>query len=566
MNAIRNDSFIKTLRQHPLIDQRQLEALLKSTSDHYQILLRVVHHGWLPRAEAATAWADGLGVAWINLREAIFHPEIVAKIPRQFALDNLIIPIYMLGDRLSVAMADPKNEDLLKEATKVAGVAISPIFALDDAIRDAIEIQYLSTELVENISEKLQAAVLPLQHEVGRKELEAIAGDQSIVELVRSLMLLAVKEDASDIHVEPAREYLLVRFRIDGVLQEKLRFSREVLPPLVSRIKILAGMDITERRRPQDGRAVLELANQKLVFRVSTVPLIEGEKIVLRRLGQVQRRNVPQLEELYLSSRIYQQVRQLIHTPSGAFFITGPTGSGKTTTLFSALQRINTPEVNIMTIEDPVEYRLAGINQLQVNPEIGVTFAAALRAILRQDPDVLLIGEIRDLETARISTEAALTGHLVFATLHTNDALQAVTRLVEIGVEPFLVGPSLIGVMSQRLLRRVCDKCKEEYLLTPGQMDELFEWDGMEPVTFYRGKGCPACKFTGYRGRLAIFEMIILNDRLRKLVMTNAPLPELREAAVETGYQPMRYDGIKKVLRGLTTIEEVDRVAHPDLY
>ncbi|MBF0585163.1 MAG: type II/IV secretion system protein, partial [Magnetococcales bacterium] len=305
----------------------------------------------------------------------------------------------------------------------------------------------------------------------------------------------------------------------------------------------------------------LDLTSRALDFRVSTVPAVHGEKLVLRLLTQLNQREVPDLVDLNFSKHIFDQVKQLIQSPNGIFFLTGPTGCGKSTTLFAAIKAINQPSINIMTAEDPVEYSLPGINQVQVNPAIGLTFAVALRAFLRQDPDVILIGEIRDLETAKIATEAALTGHLVLSSLHTNSALQAVTRLIEIGVEPFLVGPSLIGIMSQRLVRAVCPHCKESYRPPREKLDALFHWDGEREVRFYRGKGCVQCKNTGYLGRLAIHEMVTVSDEMRRLVMERGTSQQIYEAAHRVGYKSMRYDGIKKALRGMTTLEEVNRVA-----
>ncbi|NGZ29574.1 MAG: type II/IV secretion system protein, partial [Magnetococcales bacterium] len=412
------------------------------------------------------------------------------------------------------------------------------------------------------IDKKAMAMLIePGSGEVSAAALEKLAGSQAMVDLTRSVLLLAAKEGASDIHVEPTETHGTLRFRIDGMLQERGRLTKEVLIPFTSRLKALSTMDITELRRPQDGRLRLELTNRSLDFRVSTVPAVHGEKVVLRLLSQINMREVPDLEDLNFSKSIYDQIRELILSPNGVFFITGPTGSGKSTTLFAAIKAINQPSVNIMTVEDPVEYRLPGINQVQVNPAIGMNFATTLRSFLRQDPDVILIGEIRDLETAKIATEAALTGHLVLSSLHTNNALQAVTRLIEIGVEPFLVGPSLIGIMAQRLVRRICENCKESYQPDREIMDRLFHWDGKQEVLFYRGKGCPQCKNTGFSGRMAIHEMVTVSDEIRRLVIERGSAQQIYEAANRVGYKSMRYDGIKKVLRGFTTVEEVNRVA-----
>ncbi len=560
--TIRNPNFLAAIEQRQMLPVKELYRFQPPEADHYQLLLHLIHNGFMPAAEACRLWADSLGgVAWLDLRETLFQPDIVAKLPPAQAKRHSAVPIYQMGDHITVAMADPKNRDLNASLAKILATPVSPVFALEESIQDTIEIQYHSVDELAGLANRIDADLMPLRKTISRDKLDELAGEQSVVEFARSLMLLAVKEDASDIHIEPFEEYVLVRFRIDGILHERLRLAVEIWPPLLSRLKILASMDITERRRPQDGRITLALTNRSIAFRAASVPTIHGEKVALRLLGQLQRRDIPQMENLFFSASVYNWANQLLATPSGAFFITGPTGCGKTTTLFSALQRINTPEKNIMTIEDPVEYRLRGISQVQVNPAIDVTFARVLRSLLRQDPDVILIGEIRDLETAKIATEAALTGHLVFATLHTTDAIQAVTRLVEIGVEPFLVGPSLIGVMSQRLVRKLCPVCREAYHPDRELMDELFIWDGSQELTFFRAKGCPRCKFTGYTGRLPLHEMVLVDELLRKLVTSNAPIEEIRTAADANGYQTMRYDGIKKVIRGLTSLEEVNRVA-----
>ncbi len=372
-------------------------------------------------------------------------------------------------------------------------------------------------------------------------------------------MLLAVREGASDIHIEPGEEKVRVRFRIDGILQERSKLDPSLLPPIVSRLKILGDLDITERRRPQDGRINLRLRSRNIDLRFSSIPTIFGEKIVLRILSLSQGIDIPDITELTFSKSTLETVKRVLEVPHGIFFVTGPTGSGKTTTLFSMLKHLNKPGINITTIEDPIEYRLPGINQVQVNSAVDLDFSVALRTFLRQDPDVILVGEIRDLETARIACQAALTGHLVLATMHTNNAIQAVTRLMDIGVQPFIVAPSLIGVMCQRLVRKICSHCKEKYAASTEEIKKLFTWEGKE-VFFYRGKGCRYCNNTGYSGRLAIHEITFLDNEIRSLIAQAASVPEIQEAARKTGFHTMRYDGIKKMLRGLTTIEEIDRV------
>ena len=385
--------------------------------------------------------------------------------------------------------------------------------------------------------------------DISRDQLNEIAGSEAIIQLVRSLLLFGIKEGASDIHLEPFETHVQVRFRIDGFLQLKLNLEKAIHLPLVSRLKIISKLDITERRKPQDGRLSLSLANRSIDFRLSTIPTINGEKVVLRILGHIVERPIPDLEELGFSDENLQKIKELVKTPNGVIFVTGPTGSGKTTTLFSALKHINRPGINILTIEDPVEYKMPGINQVQVNPQIGLDFASSLRSFLRQDPDVILLGEVRDVETAKIASQAALTGHLVLTTMHTNNSFQAVTRLVEIGVEPFLVAPSVIGVLAQRLVRRLCENCKEKYALTPEEIDHHFIWDGINEVYFYRSKGCKECNQTGYKGRIAIQELFILDEKMRELIAKNSSILDIQKLAMERGFKNLRYDGIKKFFK-----------------
>jgi len=502
-----------------------------------------------------------LGVAYVDLDKTLFQSYLVSKLPREIAIRNLVIPLYQLGDKITAATASPSDLRLLSEAEQILGMPISPVLSFPGDIIDSIEIQYQSSDSLEQTVHGIDSEEwLADETEIMPEQLENLASDQTIVEVTRNLMLFGVKERASDIHFEPHEKEVYIRFRIDGVLHEKIKLARPLLLPLISRLKILAELDITERRKPQDGRITLELSNRSIDFRLSSVPTIYGEKMVLRILGQVHMQEAPDLHELNFSKSYLDGLKKAARTPYGCFFITGPTGSGKTTTLFSILKYVNSPEINIMTIEDPVEYTLTGTNQIQVNNTVGLNFANALRAFLRQDPDVILIGEIRDLETARIATQAALTGHLVLASMHTNNAPQALTRLTDIGVEPFLVAPSIIGVMSQRLVRRICFHCKTRYALSADEIERYFVNHDNRRVYFYKGKGCPECNYTGYSGRLAIHEILMVNEQIRKLINHGASNVEIEEAARDNGFRTMRYDGMKKVLRGITTIEELERV------
>ncbi|GJL78903.1 MAG: hypothetical protein NPINA01_18920 [Nitrospinaceae bacterium] len=501
----------------------------------------------------------------MELEKTLFQAEVVQQLPENFARENIILPIYQLGDVVTMATVNPKNTAILAKAEALINKKVSPVFALQEEIEDAIEVHYQSAGILQNLTNDLLNKdgindFIEFGQELSNEQLKEIAGTEAIVQLVRSLLLLAVKERASDIHLEPFETHVQVRFRVDGCLQVKLNLEKAIHLPLISRLKILAKLDITERRKPQDGRLNLTLANRSIDFRFSTIPTIHGEKVVLRILGHVVDQPIPDLKDLGFSYENLSKVEELIKTPNGVIFVTGPTGSGKTTTLFAVLKHLNRPGINILTIEDPVEYKMAGINQVQANPQIGLDFSTALRSFLRQDPDVILLGEVRDVETAKIASQAALTGHLVLTTMHTNNSFQAVTRLVEIGVEPFLVAPSVIGVMAQRLVRKLCGSCKEKYALTPEEIDRYFIWDGEKEVHFYRAKGCRECNQTGYKGRLALQEMFVLDEKMRELIAKNSSILDIQRLAMERGFKNLRYDGIKKILEGLTDIDEVDLV------
>jgi general secretion pathway protein E len=386
-----------------------------------------------------------------------------------------------------------------------------------------------------------------------------------IIRLVNSLLFQAVKDRASDIHIEPYERDLTVRFRIDGILYDIISPPKRFQPVIISRIKIMAGANIAEKRLPQDGRIRIKLAGKEVDIRVSTVPTAYGERVVMRLLDRSA--TILQLDELGLDGHKLELVDSLVHQSHGIVLVTGPTGSGKTTTLYAGLSRINSTDKNIITIEDPIEYQLHGVGQIQVNPKIELTFAGGLRSILRQDPDVIMVGEIRDTETAKIAIQAALTGHLVFSTLHTNDSCGAITRLIEMGIEPFLVASSVIAVMAQRLLRRVCPSCRVPYRPSMEELRQLgISADDLEGRSVYRiGPGCPDCKQTGYRGRLGIHELLVIDDEVRNLTMKSSDSSSIRRVAAAKGMTSLREDGAEKVLRGLTTIEEVLRVTQEDL-
>jgi type IV pilus assembly protein PilB len=477
------------------------------------------------------------------------------------------IPFAFKEGRLHVAVADPANLhglDELRLATRhPLELGVSSREDILGAIRKLVRASeaYGARAAVDQEEE-----MLALEEEENLTDLEADDGvsDVPLVRLVNSILFQAAEDGASDIHFEPQEDALVVRFRIDGVLQEMQRIPKRLMPGVTTRLKVLAKLDIAERRKPQDGRISLNAAaaGRMLDVRVATLPTVEGESLVMRLLDKSKR--PPTLEELGLSPDMQETLSEIVKRPTGALLVTGPTGSGKSTTLFAALTQISRPEINIITVEDPVEYRLQGINQVQINVRAGLTFAAALRSILRSDPDVVMVGEIRDGETAKISIEAALTGHLVLSTLHTNDAPSALTRLNEMGVEPFLTGAAVTGVLAQRLARKLCTHCCEMYSPSVDEMiaarvapDVAAASDGM---AFYRKKGCPRCNQTGYKGRIGIFQLLAMTEDLATLAASKASREDIERAALGTGMKSLWDDGLAKVAAGLTSIEELARV------
>jgi general secretion pathway protein E len=472
------------------------------------------------------------------------------------------------GETVVVATADPANIGALDDLRLLLRTPIRVFVAPAPVVIDAINRVYdmasgSASELMDDLDqERLDLVATDLEEP---RDLLESDDEAPIIRLVNSLLFQAAKDRASDIHIEPFERSLAVRFRIDGVLYDIITPPKRFQPIVISRVKIMAGLNIAEKRLPQDGRIRIRLAGKDIDIRVSIVPTAFGERVVMRLLDKST--TVLNLEELGLLGQKHETVSRLIKQSHGILLVTGPTGSGKTTTLYAALSKINTTDKNIITIEDPIEYQLHGVGQIQVNPKIELTFASGLRSILRQDPDVIMVGEIRDSETAEIAIQAALTGHLVFSTLHTNDSFGAMTRLLDMGIEPFLVSSSVIAVMAQRLVRRVCGNCREAYQPSREELEEV----GIAPHraaghTVYKpGPGCPQCKRTGYRGRTGIHELLVVDDEIRGLVMKSADAAALRRAATARGMTTLREDGADKVLQGLTTVEEVLRVTQEDL-
>jgi type IV pilus assembly protein PilB len=538
-------------------------AELRTLGDHFgdnpEIVQAVIDAKMILKEEACRFWADTMNVAYVDPFVSVVTDEAIERIPLEVAKKTKAIGLYIFNGVLTVAMAAPDSAETVRRLGQIARMPVSPVFALPREVDDAIAIHYSTEERLEDSLGQLERSTLFDQPELAADKLALLAENNALVQILDEIVYYAMRERATDIHIEAQEINSRIRFRIDGNLREILAFSRKLHRALISRIKIMCNLDIAESRIPQDGRFSLPIGNQTSNFRVSSIPSAYGEKVVIRVLAMSGKKSMITLEKMMVSQSILQPFRRLIENPNGIIFVTGPTGSGKTTTLYAALHEINKPELNISTIEDPIEIQLEGVTQSQVNSAIDLKFSNLLRALMRQDPDAILIGEIRDLETAKIATEAALTGHIVFATLHTNSAPQAITRLIEIGVEPYMVAPSVIGVLAQRLTARICENCKEAYTPTREILSKYFQEDGLSDVKFYRGRGCTKCRGTGYKGRVAIHELVLITEEIRALISEGRSVQEITRAAAKVGYRPLRYDGLKKVLLGLTTISEIEQ-------
>jgi type IV pilus assembly protein PilB len=550
-----------------LSDEVYDRALLSAEEGTLGFIEYLIEEEIVSKEVGCRVWSDRIESAYVDPLSTIISPEAISSIPIEIARKGNVMPLYEIESALTVAMPDPHNQALIDRLAAITGKDISPVFCLTNEVHDAIELHYSSDQSVEELIEQLEKSQGAILARLRPEELESMSASKSIVGLCDALLYLAIKERASDIHMEPRQDTTNIRFRIDGRLQHIFTIAAALHAPLKSRIKILSDLNIAESRFPQDGRFSLPLGSEQVNFRVSVIPTIHGEKLVLRILALTGKKDFRSLDQMLISQTILQPFKQIIRSPNGMIFVTGPTGSGKSTTLYAALHEINSPEVNICTIEDPVETQMSGIIQSQANASIDLNFASLLRALLRQDPDVILVGEIRDLETAKIATEAALTGHLVFSTLHTNNAIQAVVRLIELGIEPYMVAPSLLAVLAQRLAARICENCKRAYTPDEEIVSKFFyDYKEVEAPVFYEGQGCLRCRNTGYRGRIAFHEMALISNRMRELISAGGTDSELAEAAQKVGYRPLRYDGLKKVLLGFTTVEELEKHASFDCF
>jgi type IV pilus assembly protein PilB len=542
-----------------LITREQLAAASAEQERQGRSLGRVlIEMGMIKEPDLVAALARQLGLGFVDLADHSIDPAAVSLLPEPVARRYRALPIGFEDSQLVVAMSDPANVFALDDIRTITGMEVRPVVATVADVDSAIRRYGQFDQSAENIVSEATS-----QAADDAKDLDAMPSaveEAPIVRLVNLLITQAVSDRASDIHIEPAERDLRIRYRIDGVLHEVMRSPKNIQNGLISRLKVMADINIAERRVPQDGRVGLVVGGKAVDLRMATLPTVFGEKIVIRILDKTSA--LLKLEQLGFQEGSYELYEEGFRKPYGTVLVTGPTGSGKSTTLYATLNIINSPERNIITVEDPVEYRLPGVNQMQVNPKAGLTFSTALRSILRADPDVVLIGEIRDRETALIATEAALTGHLVLSTLHTNDAASAITRLIEMGVEPYLVASALDCVVAQRLARQLCDRCKQAYRPSEAEL-ETAGFSDEELVTIeelYRPEGCPHCGKTGYRGRMGLYEVMLVSEEIERLAAERRSSDDIRRVAVEQGMVPLRDDGLAKVRMGMTSLDEIFRV------
>ena len=554
-----------------LIDEETLnEALEKQKSSKKRLGQILVDMGVADEIVIAKALAVRLKIPYGRINQAKIPKDIISLVPAELAENHMVVPLKKKGNRLLVAMSNPLDlyalEDLRFYTQMPIDRAVVPTSDILEAISKYYPKRSLENELALKfgVDEDIEFVQNKKEKDKPISELQNLSDLPPIVKFVNSILSDAIKLNASDIHIEPQEKQLVVRYRVDGIMREIMRADRSIHAAVASRIKIMSNLDIAVKRKPQDGKAQVKHSGKIFDLRVSALPTSYGEKVTIRILNPATAQLNP--EDLGFSKKDLKILMRSIRQPQGIILVTGPTGSGKSSTLYACLNKLNSPEVNIITVEDPVEFDVEGINQVQINPAAGITFAKGLRSILRQDPDIVMVGEIRDQETAVTAFQAAQTGHLVFSTLHTNDAPSAVIRLMDLGIDPFLVSSGLIAVIGQRLVRKICEKCKEPDVLPPDQMEEIQPYlCNMKNATFWKGAGCEACQYTGYSGRLGLFEMLNITSGLREMIAPNVSTEKLKKTAQSEGFQLMSFDGIQKAIEGLTTIEEVFRVAPPEI-
>ena len=547
-----------------IVSAEDIEKALKEQKKTGKFLCTVlIEMGLVQEETILPVLAKQMGLSFVKIKSLHIEPQVISKVPAKFAIHYKLMPVKLENNTITIAVTDPLDVHTLDDLRLILGIEVKAILAGEKDILEAIREYYgVGAETLAQITSEKKTA----EEEAGiekNEDIETLAEDASIIKFVNQLFSQAVSERASDIHIEPYEDELKVRIRVDGILYDT------PIPPtikhfqqaIVSRIKIMASLNIAERRLPQDGRIRVKLQNRDIDLRVSTIPTSFGESVQIRLLSSLSFLN---LENLGFCEDDRKKIEQAIKKPHGIIFVTGPTGAGKSSTLYASLAKINSSSIKIITVEDPIEYQLKGATQIQVMPKIGLTFAAGLRSILRHDPDVIMVGEVRDYETAEVAIRASLTGHLVLSTLHTNDAAGAVTRLVDMGVEPFLVSSSLECLIAQRLVRLICPDCKTPQKIPESAFKDFNLNIKEKEARVYNGKGCPACKFSGYRGRTGIYEIIPMNETLREMVIQKASSQQIKKKAVEMGMRTLRQDGWLKITSGLTTIEEVMRVTQQE--
>ncbi len=535
-----------------VLTPEQLHEGLKKQKETGEPLGKVITKlGFLTEHDFIIALSQQLDLPYLFLNNYNFDPEVKSLIPEEYARHNKIIPLFKIGSTLMIGISDPTNIDIFDELSRMTKMEIEPTLCAESEILESLDEIYGTSRDMDSVLQKIRT--------MDRDKKQRPDEESPMIKLVELMFEQAVKMKASDIHIEPEESLLRVRYRIDGVMQTVYEHPADLQDEIISRVKVMSNLNITEKRTPQDGRFNMVISEKPFDFRVSTLPTVYGENVVIRILDQssIQMK----LADLGMAPEMLKAFNQALHEPNGIILVTGPTGSGKSTTLYASLNTINSPDKNIITIEDPVEYRLPLIRQSNVNPKIGLSFAAGLRSILRQDPDIIMVGEIRDSETATVAVQAAMTGHLVLSTLHTNDTVSSATRLIDMGVEPFLVASSTKAILAQRLVRKICNRCKMAYEPEKEILEELNLANIKQKIKFYKGKGCKNCRHTGYKGRVGLYEILLITEGVRRLIVAKAGYDNLLDKALEEGLIQLKYDGIRKVIQGITTLDEVLRVS-----
>lgn len=540
------------------ITKQQLDTVIKEQKKTGKRIGEILTDlGFVTEEEVLEALEKQLDIPRVSIEGLAVNMDAVKSISENIANKYTLFPIGYSGEKILVAMTDPLNFFALDDVRMSSGKEVEPLLGSKEDIKKAIG-KYYSTQLVKKAADELSREQEASGDNDDDQEEDAEVKSAPAVKLVESIIINAIKSKASDIHIEPFEKYVKIRYRIDGELQEVLRPGKDTQGALITRIKILSNMNIAERRIPQDGRILMRLEDKDVDLRVSVLPTVFGEKVVIRVLSR--EGNLIGKDKLGFPPDELEKLENITSSPYGIFLVTGPTGSGKSTTLYTFLSDVNKPDVNIITVEDPVEFLLEGINQVNVNPKAGLTFAAGLRSILRQDPDIIMIGEIRDGETAEIAVRAAITGHLVMSTIHTNDAPSAIVRLVDMGIEPYLVASSLCGVMSQRLVRKICTHCKKAYLADPFEK-KMLGLEDQENVTIFKGEGCTFCNGSGYSGRTGVYEVMEITREIREMIISGKSTDEIRDVSIANGMKTLKMASTELVLRGITTIEEMIKIA-----